>query len=190
MSNYQIIQVFVFFLLGCLGCGQTGKQTAECVNYTECGGLGEALCLMGDCINYEDEYGGASVDLIFERGLYEIAASCHIWFFHRTTADGNDLDCSRFLAGQVDLDSKNNNSLMVEPKYFVLNWSGGNVFQNNAISFIRPTERAIVVVEGYQKLQAEGEVTVVGCVDQVDLQPLTIETDKTVEVVVNLSKPH
>lgn len=132
--------------------------------------------------------------LSFHRDLYDIAASVNIYMLHNVTPDGGTLDCSRILSREIDPSSSAVNSLVVNPRYLMLHWqSGGTFFPDNLVQFIRPAESIVAVVEAYEFINAEGDLTALGCVEEYkpdqETIPISILKDQTIEFVIQLNLP-
>lgn len=170
------------------GCSSAGSGPGgECSRALDCGPTGDAVCVAGDCLVYDESsgYGGAIVDLSFGRDMHKIAQSGYVWIIMSELASGEPLTCDDILAG-ADLRAESVNPLQVNPKYLRFNWgdSGGTFFPNNLIQFIRPASDVLAAAEAYQLLNGEGDLTAIGCKGSVN-----IVKDTNAEFVIPLARP-
>lgn len=186
---YLRMMLFVsaaFWSIAC-GKGDDSNEKDPCSLQADCGGAGEGLCVDEQCIRFSENtaYAKAVMDLSFGRDMYESAASANVYFIHAEAPDGKVLSCSDLLTMDIKGDSAQLNQLTAEPKYMVFNWShGGTFFPDNLVQLIRPSERALVLVEGYTQLMAKGVISAVGCVDKV-----VFRAEQTSEFTVQISAP-
>ena len=184
-STKTLLAVLVTAWAGCSNPGSA--EGVECSFARDCGEVGDAVCVGGNCLIFDDTsgYGGAVVDLSFHRDLYSIAKSGYIWFVLGETAGGTVMSCSDLLDGNRDLRENGINPLQVNPKYLIFHWDmGGTFFPNNLVQFIRPATGVVAVAEGYQNLEGEGALTAFGCQDGID-----IVRDQNANVVIPLDVP-
>jgi len=172
-------------------CIDTNEPAAcigsQCTLPTDCGARGEAVCVSGECTNFNTGtgYGNAVVNLSFHRDLYLSALSGHIYFFLDETSDGRTIDCDAILSGEIDFGSAEINHLRTDPRLLVFHWEGGKTyFPNNLVQFIRPAQDALVVEVGYESSSAQGDVEAIGCLPDVD-----IIRDQEIEITVQLNAP-
>jgi hypothetical protein len=178
----------LIILLSLAGCTSENPVPGEPCDAAEtCGPAGDAACIDGYCHIYDGNtgYGGAIVNLSFNRDMYEAAACTYIHFLLDRMADGSTLTCQRILSQEVDPASPEANSLVMNPKYLILHWaSGGTFFPDNLIQFIRPSGSLVAVAQGYEYINGEGDLTALGCNDEE-----TILKDQNVEFVIQLNAP-
>ena len=170
------------------GCSSPGSGSGEpCDLPVDCGPAGDAACVDGECLTYDESsgHGGAVVDLSFGRDLHSIAASGYVWFLLRETANGSLKSCRDFLDGSTTPRDLTVNPLQENPKYLVFHWdTGGTFFPNNLVQFIRPARGVIAVAEGFQFLHGEGDLTSIGCTDGIE-----IVKDQNAELVIPIDVP-
>ncbi len=170
------------------GCGATSDSSKDpCAEQADCGGPGEGLCLDGECLRFDESTGycKAIMALSFGRDMYQSAASCNIYFFHYRSPDNDTISCEKLLASDMLKHPEELNQLTAEPKYLVFNWSyGGTYFPDNLVQFIRPSQSAVVLVEAFSQLNAQGVKTAEGCVEGINFRG-----EQTSEFTVQLTPP-
>jgi len=135
-----------------------------CGTALDCASVADGACIEGSCLVFSEAqgFGSAVVDLSFAREIPKVPSSGQVWFIDSRRATGVPVDCDDILNGSVALDDQALNPLMVEPKYLVFNCCG-TFFPNNLIQFIRPSESALAIALGYERLGAQGDLTTMGC---------------------------
>ncbi len=183
---FSLVAATILILGNCVPDNRT-----PCDTYLDCGIRGNSICISGYCrfFNSDNQFAEAKVDLTFKRGLEGIASNCQIFFLHAKLSNGEKLSCDSFFGNYPDLDEQYYNHLRLEPKYLVLNWTGGSVFLDNIVQLIRPAEEAIVIVLGFSKLDAQGEITAVGCKDSVDGNKLVIKALEQIDLGITVQVP-
>jgi hypothetical protein len=159
----------------------------QCSLPSDCGARGEAVCVCGECTNFNagTGYGNAVVNLSFHRDLYMSSQSGHLFFFLNQTSDGRTITCDDILSGDVDFNSTAINHLRTDPRLLAFHWEGGKTyFPNNLVQFIRPAQDVLVVGVGYEASSGQGEVEALGCKADVD-----IIRDQEIETTVQLNAP-